>query len=189
MSKKLITIISSISLLAISTILLLVFFVFNKSPNENTPLFITANDITLTKNESKYNFFSVSKQNATIDFEVDKENIIEINENYVKGLKAGVVCLTIKAQLEDEFTQVQISITVCDNGYSYTITPYDGCQVNENKLTLEKSPCQFKVSVFDELGQIVSNKNSNYSASNEALITYQFNIFMLILQTMTAPLQ
>lgn len=178
MTKKIKTILFSSVLLAISVILLLVFFVFLKPQKDNLPLSILASDISLNKNETVSNFYTLSHEDATLEFVVSKENVVEINKDYIKGINAGVVKVTIIAKLDDSQAEATFTVSVYESGYTFSVITLDNCSFSDSTLTIQSFPCQFRVEVYDRLGQTVDSPFT-YSANNGANLTMQFNTFLL----------
>ncbi len=181
MSKKTRTILFSFTLLAISLILLLAFF-FTQQPSNIQPLNIFASEKHIQKGESIYNFYTVSHKDAVLSFEVNKEGIIEINTNFIKGKKAGVVEVTITATLNDQETQTSFKIYVYENEFSCDIIPQSNCSFSGSVLSMTANICQFKVTLYDNLGQVILDSTCSYSATNDATIIYEFNTFLLSAQ-------
>lgn len=178
MSKKIQTILLSVAMLAISIVLLLV-FVFTQKPNKEKPLSITASEIHLNEGEFAYSFYSISHPNTEVSFDVDCDNVIEIDSEHIKAIKAGVAQVTITAKLNKKIAQTTFKVYVYKNTYSFTLDAQSNCTFNENTLTMTGGICQFKVSVYDKLGQIVQGLACNYNATNNAVLNYEFNVFQL----------
>lgn len=182
MTKKTATIILSLVLLAISTSLLLLFFIFSNQNSKNEkPLTIFAKDLEISIGNKICNYFSISEENVDVQFFLDKPNIIEINENYIKGLELGSVKVTIKAFNEEQQSQTTFQVTVVNDGFSYEIVPISNCKVeNQNNLLINQNNCQFSLNILDQYGNNLENLKYQYTISNNAELYYEFNHFILI---------
>lgn len=179
MSKKARIILASLALLATSIVLLIVFFVQKDKNSPTAPLSITASEQRITKNQTVFNFYTLSNTDAKLEFSVSQEGIIEINENYLKGIKAGLVEVTITASLGEKVAKTQFNVYVFDNSYTYEITTLSNCSFANDKLYIQGSSCQFSISVYNKLGLLIENSPNSYSATNGAILSKQMNVYRL----------
>ena len=178
MTRKIKTILFSSLLLAISIILLLVFFVFIKPQKSNLPLSILTSNISLQKGQINYNFYTLSHQDAQLEFEMSKDNIVEINKDYIKGINSGIVEITITAKYDKRQAKSSFTVYVYESGYTYSVIPRENCNYSNNKLILESSHCQFRVELYDQLGNTLDS-DFTYQVTNEATLSIQFGTFLL----------
>ncbi len=179
MTKRILSIITSLALLAISSILLIVYFAFGGDSSTST-LTLSARNITLKVGQSVYNFYQLSDDNATLSFEVSEENIVDINNERIVGLKAGKVTLFITATTSNQMARDSIEIVVVNSSYSYLITPSQNCEFNDNTLYMTDIFCSFTLEVFDMYGQVVLEPKYNYSSNEEVEFFREFRYFTLV---------
>lgn len=179
MTKRILSIITSLALLAISSILLIVYFAFGGDSSTST-LTLSARNITLKVGQSVYNFYQLSDDNATLSFEVSEENIIDINNERIVGLKAGKVTLFITATTSNQTARDSIEIVVLNSSYSYLITPSQNCEFNDNTLYMTNIFCSFTLEIFDIYGQVVLEPKYNYSSNEEVEFFREFRYFTLV---------
>ncbi len=179
MTKRILSIITSLALLAISSILLIVYFAFGGDSSTST-LTLSARNITLKVGQSVYNFYQLSDDNATLSFEVSEENIVDINNERIVGLKAGKLTLFITATTSNQMARDSIEIVVLNSSYSYLITPSQNCEFNDNTLYMTDIFCSFTLEIFDIYGQIVLEPKYNYSSNEEVEFFREFRYFTLV---------
>ena len=164
-------------MLAISIVLLLIFVVFQNKPANQLNCY--ANDISLCKNEIVYSFYEVSDNRAEIYFEVDKENIIEINDVYVKGLQAGEVKVTIKASYNDEVCVDEFVVKVYAETFNIKFKPISNCSFYDNTLHATANTFQFSFEVYDALNREVENLPFEILTDSEVSIVKNFYTIMV----------
>lgn len=179
MKKRISVIISSLSMIAISIILLLVFFL---SENKNEKLlYCSASDIELKVGETIYNYYDITKANAEISFSVNKENIIEIDKTKIYGQCAGEVEVTLTATLGEEKSVATFHVKVYDESYRVEFSSIVDCSLEGNTLYAQSKISQFKFEVFDQLGNKLSNLKFEVTVEGDASATKNFSNIMLTL--------
>ena len=138
------------------------YFAFGGDSSTST-LTLSARNITLKIGQSVYNFYQLSDDNATLSFEVSEENIVDINNERIVGLKAGKVTLFITATTSNQMARDSIEIVVVNSSYSYLIAPSQNCEFNDNTLYMTDIFCSFTLEIFDMYGQVVLEPKYNYS--------------------------
>lgn len=94
---------------------------------------ITATDITLQINETKVlNNYSVNNSSAVIKFETD-DDLVEISNFHVKGIKAGSAQLTIVARIKNEVASCSCVVTILPNEPDVQEEPSTDNQEEEHK--------------------------------------------------------
>ena len=183
MTKKTITILASLFILAISFFLLLIFFAFNShSFNNNTKdnLILSANNLTLNIGDVVYNYFDVSEDNAQITITTNNNNIIEINKEYIRGLEVGNVTVTIMAEYNGLHAKQSFLVIVKNDDYSFNIIPISSCSYENNNIYLLSQVCQFSIEVFDFYGKRLDNLTYQINSTNDSKFYMELSNFILI---------
>lgn len=183
MTKKTITILASLFILAISFFLLLIFFAFNShSFNNNTKdnLILSANNLTLNIGDVVYNYFDVSEDNAQITITTNNNNIIEINKEYIRGLEVGNVTVTIMAEYNGLHAKQSFLVIVKKDDYSFNIIPISSCSYENNNIYLLSQVCQFSIEVFDFYGKRLDNLTYQINSTNDSKFYMELSNFILI---------
>ena len=183
MTKKTITILASLFILAISFFLLLIFFAFNShSFNNNTKdnLILSANNLTLNIGDVVYNYFDVSEDNAQITITTNNNNIIEINKEYIRGLEVGNVTVTIMAEYNGLHAKQSFLVIVKKDDYSFNIIPISSCSYENNNIYLLSQVCQFRIEVFDFYGKRLDNLTYQINSTNDSKFYMELSNFILI---------
>lgn len=183
MTKKTITILASLFILAISFFLLLIFFAFNShSFNNNTKdnLILSANNLTLNIGDVVYNYFDVSEDNAQITITTNNNNIIEINKEYIRGLEVGNVTVTIMAEYNGLHAKQSFLVIVKKDDYSFNIIPISSCSYENNNIYLLSQVCQFRIEVFDFYGKRLDNLTYQINSTNDSKFYMELLNFILI---------
>lgn len=183
MTKKTITILASLFILAISFFLLLIFFAFNRhSFNNNTKdnLILSANNLTLNIGDVVYNYFDVSEDNAQITITTNNNNIIEINKEYIRGLEVGNVTVTIMAEYNGLHAKQSFLVIVKKDDYSFNIIPISSCSYENNNIYLLSQVCQFRIEVFDFYGKRLDNLTYQINSTNDSKFYMELSNFILI---------
>lgn len=147
MTKRAISLLTSLIMLLVSIFLLLCYFVFK---TDKITLHLNANNVTLYVGQSVYNYYEVTDSNANIAFEVSEGNIIDINSDRILGLNAGKVTVDIIAKLENLSYSTSIEVTVLSNSYTYSINPIENCIYQNGVLYSYEDDNLFTVDVFDK---------------------------------------
>lgn len=165
MTKRGTTILSSFSMLLVSIILLLIYFIFKPS---YASLTFKASNVTLYVGQSVYNFYEISKE-AELTFEVSDNNIIDINSERILALNIGSVSVNILAKIDDQIYKTTFNVTVLNYTYSFKITTIDGCEYKDNILYSYSDNNIFNVEILDKDGSKLSNLKYNYNCQNAIL--------------------
>lgn len=177
-------VISCLSILALSIIILLVYFVFidNKSSNNNY-LTCFVYDKTINVGESIYNFYDINDNTAEISFEVDKENIIEIDKFHIKGLNVGEVNITLIAKTKDEKIEKEFKVNVVKKEYTFEFTSIYGCNIQQDNIFTENGQFQFNLIVKDENNTLLEDVDFDiYSDKTSTIIDKSFSSILIIAQ-------
>ena len=181
MTKRVVSVLTSLMLLAISIVLLLVYFSFNTNKDKVSPLSLLGHDLSLFVGECVYNFYQVSNVNADITFSVNKEDIISIDKEKIIGLKAGQVEVTMIASFENQISKEQIQVTVYNNGYSYDILAMQDCEFQNNTLFVNGNVCIFELTIYDRLNNKLNDLNYKIETDQDVVINKNLHLFSLYL--------
>lgn len=180
LNKKVLFWIVSVVIALVSIILSIVFCV-NMSRNEDNKanLFnINCQDLNMQVGEVKSNYYTVSIEDATISVNVDKEGIIDIDEDKIVANKSGVVNVEVTAMLDGVTAKDSFSVVVADKDYRYEIIPMLNCTYGEN-LVMSNNVCYFNVIVYDKMGETLDDVKFICSATNGAYIERGMSSFIL----------
>ena len=184
MSKKWFSILFCIGILAITTVLLLV-FVVNKDEkidlSLNKALTSKADDISVAVGNRVYDFYEISNKTAELSFEMDKEGIIYINEEYIEGLQVGKVNVIMTAKTQKQTTRSQFNVTVYENEYSFEFVSVYGCTFDNNNIYATAEAFQFNLEVYDK--QNIKVENIDYSIisnNDETVIDKSFSSVLVV---------
>ena len=183
MTKKTITILASLMILAISFILLLIFFVFNGhyfKNNTKDKFTLSVDNITLNIGDIVYNYFDVSEDNAQITISTNNNNVIEINKDYIKGLEVGNVTVTIIAEFNGINVKKSFQVTVKTEDYSYNIIPVLNCSYKDNNIYIFSNICQFRIEILDVYGKLLENITYQINSTNDSIFYMELSNFILI---------
>lgn len=181
MTKRISTIISSLVLLAISFILLLIFFIFNSqnSNSQNKPLSIYASDVVLTVGESVSNFYILSDEKAIVEITSTNNSIFEVKDKKLTALKTGKAQLTLIATLDKQIAKTSFNLEVIKSDYTFAIETANNCTIEDNNIYMQSTSCQFSIKVYDKNENTYVSKVIEYSATNDAIIVYEMSSFIL----------
>ncbi len=185
MSKRVISILVSLLVLAISVTLLLVFMLgSNKKDNSDfkVPLNCIVRDLSLTVGEKISSFYQTNDETAEIYFEVDKTDIIDINKDSIKGLKAGKVNVTIKIVASKEEISKSFVVEVYEEGYLFEIIPLQYCNYVEQSKTLNvlNNIAIFEIKIYGLSGKKIEIDERNYIFDeNKLKINYEFGNYII----------
>lgn len=180
LNKKVLFWIVSVVIALVSIILSIVFCV-NMSRNEDNKanLFnINCQDLNMQVGEVKSNYYTVSIEDATISVNVDKEGIIDIDQDKIVANKSGVVKVEVTAMLDGVTAKDSFSVVVADKDYRYEIIPMLNCTYGEN-LVMSNNVCYFNVIVYDKMGETLDDVKFICSATNGAYIERGMSSFIL----------
>lgn len=128
----------------LASIILLVIFLPKQN---NEPLTIVSDDITLDINEESKIIFEVSNPYAVVTFDIEDEKIVSLNGFTIKGLKEGETTINLLAQYNSQTATCQCKVIVVDEDTSTTqpddsddsssSTPSDNDDESENPDTGE----------------------------------------------------
>lgn len=177
MTKRMATILISLIMLAISFTLLLVFFSFNQNYNNSLQkLYISANNLSLNVGDTVENFYEINNKQADVNFEIDNEKIILINDDTITAIKVGKVNLTIIATYKENIVQKTILVDVKSKNINLKITPVLNCFIMNNNLYQTDKICQFGLEIINTDGSLICEYE--YSVENAILIK-EFTYFQL----------
>ena len=174
-----------ISFIALSAVLLIVYFVIKPLPNENdiakNNLVITASDITLQTGQSLENFYEISDNNAVITFSSDNEQIYSIQGKTIFALSAGTTIITITATLLDKTSTTSFTIQILNESYTYRIECIASCEIdNSGTLIMLDNFSQFQIYVYDRLLNAVSATKTLITVNNNSELVYEAPNYTLI---------
>ena len=192
MNKKMCTILFSSVFLIIAVVLLLVFLLPKKDDKliltTNQTVTNSANDIILSVGNKLYNYYELSDKSAKLTFELDKQGIININEEMIEGLKVGEVNVVMTATNKTSTTKKQFKVTVCENEHTIMFESVNNCIISENTIFATANVFQFNVKVKNIENityDIISNKESTiidkgFSSvmvitNEDCILTFMFN--------------
>ncbi|MBO5395003.1 MAG: hypothetical protein J6A28_03770 [Clostridia bacterium] len=168
-------------MIAASLVLLLVFLLVpGKRDGNLIPLNCSVESIEMEIGESKADFYHLSHDEALVSFKVDKEGIIEIDEQKITALKSGVVTVQMTVTLNDQSITEVFVVTVLAEEYSLKITPITDCEVAGNTIYLSGTACQFSVEFINKKGETVEDAQVSYTPTNNARIQFAFGVYMLL---------
>lgn len=176
MKNRLAIILTTCSLLAVSVVLLLVFF-FSK--NDARPLYCSAGDVEMCVGDKIYNYYQVSNKQATISIELNKENIIDIDEKMIYAKEVGEVEVTLTASYKNEKSVAVFVVKVYDESYHVDIISVKGCYYEGNTLYAQSNTCQFKFEVYDVLNKKLTNQKVEMAVDGNGTVNKNFNTVML----------
>ena len=179
MNNKKIYIISS-CLIAVAVAILLVFLFLptgDSSPKDIINSHVE--DFEMEIGETKSGFLHISNKNAEISFEVDKEGIIDINENRIIGLKAGEVVVEVKITYAEQSISDEFKVTVLSSEYILNLELTYGGYVENEVLYMTQNVCQFDVIFLDRSGKEIVDCEISLSASNNSTIEKCFGYYRL----------
>lgn len=180
--KRLLALILSLVILAVSIILLLVFFILSKgnSSAEQTILRINANDAVMFCGETREKYYDVNIDDADVTIDVDYEGIIEINHERIVALRSGSVTVTLTAKFKESISKDTFVVTVLSQDYSFNILPSANCEYKNEILYASSTALQFNIELYDLKGDVIQNPDIEYSASNGAILQKQIGSFILL---------
>ena len=176
--KKVLIVIIGLAITLVSITLLLVFLLLQGDSTADTPLRVNVNDVTMQVGDIQYDYYDVNNEEANITILVDKEGIIEIDENKIVAVKSGIVNITLIATYQNSISKEEFTVEILNYNYSYEIVPILNCSYVNEKLLMSDSVCQFLVNVYDKSGNIISD-NFNFSSTNNSIMQKQLSNFVL----------
>lgn len=178
--NKKFTLILCVALIAVISFALILVL----SSNEyifKTPLSIEANDITLNEGESSNNFYYVSDENASVEFEAEDNSFFTIENNTLHAIKAGKTTITLTASKKNKIAKTSFVLTVLTTNYSCDINITGGGTFSNGNLYVEENVnCSFSVSLFDKAAQRVENYSVEYSITNDGIMVHELALFTFV---------
>ncbi len=182
MNKKILIGICSLGIVSVAIILCIVLLLVPKNRDENTTnsLYVYSNvqNLNIKVGEEIRNFYSVSNPNAEITFELDKENIIDIDKYRIKGLQCGEVNVTIIATLNDEVARDTCKVIVSQEEckIKFVFKEDENCQFDEinQTLYLKGNSFLYQITLIDRAGNTVDEFNVDITTTNGCKIIDEF---------------
>ena len=172
------------AVILLSIVLLFVIMLIPRKQREPlTALNCSIDDIELAVGEIKTDFYRLSHEDALLSFLVDKEGVIEIDDERIVAVEAGVVNVTATVALGEQSITEMFVVSVFADEYSLVISPISNCEFEENILYLSGTSCQFDVDFLDKNGASIGDIEILFSATNGATIQKRFGVYRLIAQT------
>ncbi len=134
-------------MLAVSAILLLTFLTDKKQQPQQ--FYCKAQDVNLIIGESAYNYYQLSHQLAIVQINVEKENIIEIDNDKITAIGIGSTKVTLSASYGEEHAQTTFTVKVTDNNYTLSFNSTVDCYFRDSTLYAKTNICQFGFEVYD----------------------------------------
>ncbi len=180
MNNRTIYIVSGCIILGIAIIIALTYIILisNVSANDSF-LRVNVNDITLNKGEVIENFYTPSKEDEIVEFEVDKENIINITETKIEAISVGQVNVVITVKAGESIAKDNFTVTVVNNEYSFDINCILDCTYDDNTLYITSNMCMFGLSVYDIYGNKMEEEIS-YKLIGSGLLQKEMGRFCLV---------
>ncbi len=145
MNKRLATILACFAMLAVSAILLLTFLLDKKEEKEE--FYCTAQNVNLCLGESAYNYYQVSHPLSIINISVERENIIEIDNEKITAIGIGTTNVTLSASYGDKKSETTFTVKVSEQNYTISFTPTANCYFEGNTLYAQSKTCQFSFEI------------------------------------------
>lgn len=178
MQKKVVVIAISSFMIIASIVLVLVFVIFNSGSKANLDfLRVNVSDVVLYRGETTENYLELSHEEAEVKFDVDREEIINIDRDKIEAISVGQVNVTVTMSLNDKTAQSTFKVTVINYDYSYSVTAIDGCYFDEKLYTTE-DVAMFEINIIDRYGQILSTE-MEVTADNDAILQREIGMYML----------
>ncbi len=137
-------------MLAVSAILLLTFLTDKKQ--ENQEFYCKAQDVNLIIGETAYNYYQLSHQLAIVQINVEKENIIEIDNDKITAIGIGSTKVTLSASYGEENAQTTFTVKVSDNNYTLSFIQTVDCYFEDKTLFATSNICHVDFEVYDSRG-------------------------------------
>ncbi len=151
----------------------MIFFFLLPQNSEENILRVYANDLSLLVGEKIENFYTVSKKDTFIKFEIENENVIKIEDDCMYALDAGKTNVTIIAEKDGKQAKTIINVLVFNNDYCYSVITVDNCEFSENTLFCFSNICQFRVEIYDKNNNLMTDYDLSYNC-DKAKITKEF---------------
>ena len=184
MSKKLWTTLFCIGILAITITLLLVFLLNHDDKIKlslNKDLSSTTNDISVTVGKRVYDFYDVSDKSAELSFDLDKQGIIFITEEYIEGLQVGEVNVVMTAKTSKQTTKNQFKVKVSNNEFTFEFISIQSCTFEEENIYVSNQSFQFNIEVYDKDNHKMENVDYNIISNNtQTIIERSFSTILVV---------
>ncbi len=180
MNNRTIYIVSGCIILGIAIIIALTYIILISNVSASDLfLRVNVNDITLNKGEVIENFYTPSKEDEIVEFEVDKENIINITETKIEAISVGQVNVVITVKAGESIAKDNFTVTVVNNEYSFDINCILDCTYDDNTLYITSNMCMFGLSVYDIYGNKMEEEIS-YKLIGSGLLQKEMGRFCLV---------
>ena len=146
----------------------------NSTPFEPVNLYVE--DVTLEIGQIKTDFYQVSAEDYEISFELDKDNVIEIDENKIVAINSGKVKVDVRVIVEGNSIEESFYVTVLAESYSYQLENLINCSVNGNNIVFSSQTAQFKIRCFDKDGIEIKNPAIEMIASDGINASFEFGM-------------
>lgn len=185
MKNKIWTILFCSVVLAISIVLLIVFFV----PRDKNHLELKQNelvtndidDITMTVGDKLFDYYKINSDSAEITFKLDKEGIININKSMIEGLKVGEVNVEMTAKDKNLTSTLKFKVIVCERDFTVNLKAINGCEINNDSILISQNTFQFSIEVLDKsLKKMENVKYDLFSNLDETIIDKSFASIMVV---------
>ena len=176
MERNLRRIIASLVITAVALSMLLAFLLWPKGrDNDFVPLSCTTSDIVLNEGDEKTDFYILSHEDATITFYVDKEGIIDINEDRILALSAGSVEVVATVSLNDQSITATFKVTVIAEECHVKLSAVANCTIEDLVVSVSGDHAEFVFLLYDKNGELVGEPRVNMSSSGGAF-QYAFGV-------------
>lgn len=183
MNKRIITIVVSLLVLAMSVTLLLV-FMLGKNKNDDSeyykPLNCIVRDLKISVGQRVDDFYQINDKTAKVSIKVDNKDVIEINESYLEGKKSGRVNVTLEIENTKEKLTKTFVVEVFEIGHKFKINTIEFCDFdyNSSSLTIFDNSALFEIEIFDLMNNKIENLNLSYDYDKNSFnVLYEFGQF------------
>ncbi len=172
MNKRGYTILFCLGLLFLTAIMLLVFFLSRPKPQPfdlQTAFSCTVSNIDMTVGDQEYDFYQITIPSAEIQFELDKEDIIDINRDRIIALKEGKVNVTLKATSGDRTIVENFVVNVKEKDFTFEVICISNCTYDKQSNTLNagEGTCQFRLKFYDMYNAKINLKHIEIFCDND----------------------
>ncbi len=175
MNKRIIAIISSLFIFALTIILILAILLgipSNKKTFSSSELTCSVYDKAIGVGERIYNFYDINDKDANVYFEVSKPGIIFINEEMIEGLSVGEVNVTLFAFNDKNSIKNEFTVKVFEKNYYFDVTTIENCEFDKSSSTFiaKDSYFQFMIEFYDLSNKVMENTNYDIIANDKRTI-------------------
>lgn len=114
---------------------------------------IIAQDLSVEKGKTVENFYTLSRNDAEVSFEIEMPDLVRIDDNDLTALKQGQTSITIFATVGESHASCTIEIKITDDK-RVVISAVEECEIENGKIIAKSEIFAIQIEFFDSVGKL-----------------------------------